>query len=380
VLAVMPNLGTDAGAERSLVAVAPGLVDSGIDLDLALLGRVQTLAPSLRAAGIPVHDLSAASHWRGRVAALRLLVREAKPDLIHATLHEAVVAAEPAALLTNLPILVTWAATPIVAGESERIGALKRLLVRALEAVLGLAARARYHAVTTGVARAQCRSLLVPPRRVRVVERGRDPVALTSIGNAVRDHLRSELGAASDDRIVMCVGRHDVQKGHVRLLDAFEAVTVLRPDTRLVLVGRQGSATPAIEDRLRSMRHAERVVLTGHRDDVPALLQVADVVVCASHREGAAGALIEAMAVGTPIVSVDLDGLDGVLRDGDNALVVPPERLADGIVRALDDPAAAHARAARARSEFVHRFTVARAAAGLADAYRWAAARGKVSQ
>ncbi len=373
VLTVMPGLTPEAGAETSLAAVAPWLVEHGVELHLALLTPVRTLAPQLEAIGVTLHDLSGSRRFIHRVRALRTLMRELRPDVVHATLHEAATPTQVAALIARYRVLVTWANTPVRAGENQRIGAVKRAGVRVIEMVLAVVARTRFHAVTAGVARVKQRELFVAARRVRVAERGRDPALFAPRPAAEIAAARRELGLGDGDRALLTVGRQDLTKGHARLLDAFDVVAETHLDAVLLIAGREGSATAELQRRHRLMVHGDRVRILGHRDDIALLLQVATVAVCSSVREGAAGALIEAMASGTPIVSTRLDGLDGVLTEGINAVVVEPDRLAEGINRVFDDPGAAAHRTEQARGDFEARFTVERSARALRDVYEWAA-------
>jgi glycosyltransferase involved in cell wall biosynthesis len=113
--------------------------------------------------------------------------------------------------------------------------------------------------------------------------------------------------------------------------------------------------------------------MLGHRTDVGDLLVAADALAISSLFEGTAGVALEAMALGTPIVSTDLDGLRGVLRHDDTALLVErsnPRALAEGISRVLDDTQLASRLAGRARADFDNRFTLSAAAKKLADLYR----------
>lgn len=217
------------------------------------------------------------------------------------------------------------------------------------------------------------RELFVPARRIRVAERGRDPALFAPRPADQIAAARRELGLADGERALLTVGRQDLTKGHAGLLDAFDVVAASHPEVVLLIAGREGSATAELQRRHRLMAHGDRVRILGHRDDIALLLQVATVAVCSSLREGAAGALIEAMASGTPIVSTRLEGLDGVLTDGINAVVVEPDRLAEGINRVLDDPVEAAQRTEQARADFADRFTVERSARALRDVYEWAA-------
>jgi glycosyltransferase involved in cell wall biosynthesis len=169
------------------------------------------------------------------------------------------------------------------------------------------------------------------------------------------------------------VARQYPQKGHVHLLAAADLLAVDHPGLVLLLAGPEGPATPAIRAARSAMVHPEVVRDLGDRSDVADLLAAADVFVLSSLAEGAAGAVIEAMSVGTPVVCTRLEGLDGVLRDGHDALLARPgdaPDLARALATTLDDPGAAEDRAARARQEFLDRFTLEAAADGMAALYR----------
>ena len=96
---------------------------------------------------------------------------------------------------------------------------------------------------------------------------------------------------------------------------------------------------------------------------------------CSSLREGAAGALIEAMALGTPVVSVPLAGLCGVLIDGQNARVAALADIPAVLEELFDDPEQVDRLTAAARSDADARFSVGRAAQQLANIYKWAVER-----
>lgn len=369
VMLVMPQMTPEAGAEQSLAAVMPGLLAAGYRLRLVVLEPQQGLVPEIERLGVPVHDLSGRP-GPGRVRALRRLIRDHQPDLVHATLFQASVPAQLASLGTGARLLVTWASTP-VGLRADGLSPPKLLAVRLVEMLAGWVSGSRYHAVTEGVAETKRRELWIPRARVRVAERGRAAHRYRDVSVERVESLRAELGLPSPARVILALGRQEPPKGHVQLLESFDQVASSDPAAHLLIAGREGSATPEISRRHARMRHGDRVHVLGHRDDVPELLVLADVLVCASHREGAAGAVLEAMAAGTPIVSVRLDGLEGILVDGVNACVVERSRLAAGIAAVLEDPEAAGLRAARARSFFDERFTVEASAAALGELYRW---------
>ena len=381
VLAVMPGLTSDAGAERSLAALAPALLDSGVQLHLALLTDRQTLVPRLRELGVVVHDLSPSKGLLGRVRALKRTAETISPALIHATLFEASQAAQLASLFTprseRTPLLITWANTVYSpdASHGVRWGKAKYEVLRWWEVYLARATHSRYHAVTQGVADFNAPRLRVDAERIRVGERGRDGAAMRAEVKAP-DGLRRDLGLAQDSRLVLTVGRQDHQKAHEALVRTFDHYAADHPDDRLVIAGRPGTGTAELNCALQTLQNPNCVVALGHRDDIPTLLAAADVVVCSSLREGAAGVLLEAMAMGTPVISVPLDGLRGVLIDGENARVAPLERFPEVLEEVFANPEDTRRMTTMAQREADHRFSIGRSAARLVDLYHWAAGVG----
>jgi len=308
--------------------------------------------------------------------ALRKVIRAVKPAVVHSTLYEADIPTRLASVRLDVAVLSTWANTTYSATRRRLepgVGGWKRDVVRRIDAVTSRASRSWFHAVTDGVAADGMAALGADPSRVTVVERGRDPQAFTLRTEAGRSRVRRGLSLRPDEVVITTVARQAHQKGHIHLLAAFDRVAAEHPDARLLLVGPSGAATPAINEALATMRYRERVIDLGERSDVADLVGASDVFVLASLAEGAAGALIEAMAVGTPIVVTDIEGLDGVVVDGLTALLVRPgdaASLAHGIAATMDDPGAAAARARNARAEFEARFSIGQAAHGLASLYR----------
>ena len=373
VLVIIPSLSAAAGAEQSAAAVLPHIMAEGVEVHLAVLSTDVALLPGLVDAGATFHDLSGLSFPR-RVRAIRRLAKDLRPDLVHATLFGAELPSHLALLSTRVPMLVTWASTP-VEPSSEPVAAWKLHAVRVAQVALAHLPHVRFHAVTDGVAAAQCRWLGVRRDRVRVAERGRNADEYPSTSPQDREVARHQLGFPQTATIFLNVGRKEPQKGHVDLIRTFDSVAGELPSAVLLIAGREGRSSAEVSAAHAASSHSDRIHLLGHRDDIADLLRAADAIVCSSYREGAAGALIEAMAVGTPIVSVRLDGLEGILEDGVNSRYVARLDLAAALVDVANDPDGAATRALRARELFEERFTVRGSALRLLDVYRWASRR-----
>jgi len=372
VLVVMPGLTPDAGAEQSMVSLLPLLVDGGFSVHVALLTPRQSLVPVLERAGVVIHDISSATTTTTRTRRLSAVIAATKPNLVHAVLYEAAVPAQIAARKAGVPVLVTWAVTLYDGGHfsESQTNHFKLRSAQAVEIALARLARTRFHAVTEGVATVNASSIRVSSERMMVGERGRaEPEQVHVNGHSEP----RPPGLPESGRIVLAVGRQEPQKGYGSLLEQFERLGDRCADAHLVIAGRPGSESVALHRAQRAMRHGDRVHFLGQRDDVSALLACADVVVCSSWREGAAGALIEAMSVGVPIVTVQLDSLIGVIRNDVNGLMVSRDRLAESIEMVLNDADLAKRLGAGSRKQYEERFTLERSAARMSEIYTWAA-------
>jgi glycosyltransferase involved in cell wall biosynthesis len=192
----------------------------------------------------------------------------------------------------------------------------------------------------------------VPPARVVAIPAG---VNLESFPFGLKaPEIERELGLGSP--VVGSVAMFRGSKGHPQLLQAFARVRERHPRASLLLVG-DGIRRPWVEQLAREAGLADAVVFTGFRPDVPALLAAMDCFALASTRtEGVPQALLQAFAVGVPVVASRIGGIPEVVTDGETGLLVESEAvppLAAAIERVLEDPvgAAERARAARALVE-----------------------------
>jgi glycosyltransferase involved in cell wall biosynthesis len=152
--------------------------------------------------------------------------------------------------------------------------------------------------------------------------------------------VRQELGLQSVE-VVMFVGRLTRQKGIPTLLKSVPKVLAKRPNARFVLVGPWQSEGPFAVDESEIRQLGSDVIVLGKRQDVPALLGMADVFAFPTeYREGVPRVLLEAGLAGLPIVASRMPGCTDVVQDGWNGyLVTPrdPDALADRIIDLLSN-------------------------------------------
>lgn len=293
------------GAEKSLLMMIPTWRDLGTEVHVAFLGPNEALASEFEESGAILHGpLGKRVHG---VRALVALIRELRPDLVHTTLFESDVAGRIAARLCRVPSLTTWACESYDEAHRRRPGIrITRFLLARLVDAATTAIGSRVHAVSHAAARSNTRKLWVRPGKVIVVPRGR-PTALTTTGGADPERVRRSLGLHGERPLALAVARHEHAKG----LDvAIAAIGVLRDrgvEIDLVVAGREGNATSALEAAAAVAGVSDLVHMLGVRDDVPDLMAVADLFISASRAEGSPGALIEAMAVGVPVIVSDIE-------------------------------------------------------------------------
>jgi glycosyltransferase involved in cell wall biosynthesis len=151
--------------------------------------------------------------------------------------------------------------------------------------------------------------------------------------------LHEEYGIPENAQIVGVVARLEPEKGHRTLIDAWPEVLARVPDAWLLVVG-EGSERNALEAEVVSLGIESRVVFTGRRDDVPAVTAALDVAVLPSYREAQGLSVLEAMALGRPVVASNVGGIPEMIEDGVTGLLVPPDdcpALAAAVVRLLTD-------------------------------------------
>ncbi len=332
------------GAERAMTSLALGLDRRRWSPLVVNLSAEGALAGAIREAGIPVESLGLGrrSLLRG-VAGLAGALRRHRPALVQSFLFHA-------NLLTRLA--APAAGSPWVLG-GLRVAERQKGWHLTLDRMTG---------------RMACGSVCVSGDVLRFsVERGGlDPARLTAIPNGVDPSRfdvppadRASLGVPEDAFLALAVGRLDVQKGLPDLLDAVERAAADAPALRLAVAG-DGPLRGWLEAEVAARPGlAGRVRLLGRRDDVPALMRAADLLVHAAHWEGMPNVVLEAMAAGLPVVATAVEGVDELVVPGETGWVVPardPDALALAIREAAADRDAAgrmgRAGRGRARAEF----------------------------
>jgi glycosyltransferase involved in cell wall biosynthesis len=364
ILFVINGLGT-GGAERSLAESLPYLRAAGVEPVVACFyRRSQGVQGQILASDTRVHFITD-RRLASRILQLRSLLRSERPDLVHTALFEADIAGRLATAGLRIPLLTSLISTPYatVRLRDPRIDPVKLRLVKMIDGWTARRLTTHFHAVSNAAKDAAVRDLQVPPRKISVIERGRDPDRLGPPSPERRALARSRLNLNQDERVLVNVGRQEFQKGQIYLLRALDALTARLPKPMVLIAGRDGNATNELIQYCEQRELSDRVRFLGHRDDIGDILAAADIFAFPSLFEGMPGAVIEAMALALPVIATRIEPVCEVVEEGKNALLVEPAAV-DPLSRAIDglfsSPDTMMKFGTRSRELFLERFVLER--------------------
>ncbi len=136
--------------------------------------------------------------------------------------------------------------------------------------------------------------------------------------------IRAELGIAPDAPCFGTVGRLEPQKGYAHFLDAAALVTKVLPNARFIIIG-SGEMEATLRAQTERLNVGQAVCFVGTRSDVPDLMRGMDVFVSSSLWEGLPTVLMEALALGTPVVATDIAGSRELIVHEQTGLLAAPE-------------------------------------------------------
>jgi glycosyltransferase involved in cell wall biosynthesis len=292
-----------------------------------LLERPHSVIGALEALGVTCTQLGNGRALNlGWVGELRAFVRRHRIDLVH--IHSPMVAA------VARPGLRSMRHRPAIVYTEHNSWDSYSLPTRVANALTYPLDDAHL-----AVSAAAARSAIGPlRRRVEVLTHGIDIESVAS-HRAQRDAKRTELVIEPDIFVVITVANLRHEKAYDVLLDAAQQARAKLPDLLFLSVG-QGPLASEMEERRVRLGLGDGFRFLGFRDDVHDLLAAADIFCLASRHEGLPVALMEAYALGLPVVVTRVGGLPDVVEDGRSGVLVAPEdpaALADAIVAVAAD-------------------------------------------
>ncbi len=358
--------GDPYGAKNSLLSLIEGLDRSRFSPLLVcpeagfLSGKAEELGIPVRF--LPIYDFFFTSNpllllrqaWqlRNNVVRLRRHIREQGIDLVHVNSFKVGPPYAIAARMLGIPCI--WHSREILLTTPFR----KRVLVEMIRSLPD-----GVIAVSEACA-AQFRRGGRGNTKVHVIYNGIDTEAFRA--QADRQAVRREFGLAADTPLVGCVGQLIPWKGQDDFVRVAAAVLSTLPEARFLIVGREveshRSFRATLEELASSLDIRDHVIFTGFRQDVPSLIASMDIFLhCAVQPDPLPRVILEAMALGKPVVATDTGGIPEMIEEGRSGFLAPPRdvrSLRDATISLLVDGGLAHRMSQAARERVQERFSL----------------------
>jgi len=268
--------------------------------------------PTLDREPVPARDVRA-------LAALVGLFRRERPAIVHTHTSKAGFIGRLAARLTGVPAIVHQPHGHIFYGYYSRAVtafyvALERIAARVSDRLVTLTDREIEEHLALGIGRRE--QFVTVPSGV--------PTAELRAQSPGRRAAREALGLPAQAFVIAALGRLVAVKGFDLLIEAMPAVLAAVPDTQAVIVG-DGPEEDALASLAERLGVRSCVRMHGPSADVAAILAAADVLAAPSRNEGMGRSLVEAMALGVPVVGAAVGGIPTVVGDDEAGRLVPPD-------------------------------------------------------
>ena len=136
-----------------------------------------------------------------------------------------------------------------------------------------------------------------------------------------KDKLRQEVGVNKEDFVMICVGELNDNKNQIMQIEAMRELVKEKQNIKLLLAG-EGDKREFLEQKIKEYNLENNVKLLGYRTDISKLLNISNLALSTSKREGLPVNVIEALMSGIPVIGTDCRGTRDLIQDGVNGYVV----------------------------------------------------------
>ncbi|HDL65014.1 MAG TPA: glycosyltransferase [Proteobacteria bacterium] len=329
---------TISGGEKVLFDLATSLKERGHEVS-AVCPDPGQLPDELRKAGIdstiiPFHktyDIRAARQ-------LARFITDEKIEVLHSHSMLTNIISRVAGKLAHVPVSVsTEHLTMELARGGRGKGLRDRLMAKYYRRLDNFTSR--YNQQVIAVSNAVRDDLVeqgIPTGRITVIQNG---IEIPDIDPAAGDRIRLELGIKPEETVVGAVGRLSPQKDYPTLLRAFKEVGKSCPEAILLIAG-DGYLRDNLEKLTYELGIREQVKFLGYRTNVLEVVSSFDIYALSSLWEGLPLAVLEAMAMGKPVVATSVPGTEEAVNEGETGFLVPlkdDQALSQGIIELVRD-------------------------------------------
>ena len=268
-------------------------------------------------------------------------IAKIKPDIVHTYLNTSNVFGVLSARLAKAPVIIS---------SRRDLGHFRsRIIGRLEEITAGLSNKVI--CVSEAVKRQIIEKNKVPPNKTVVIYNGVDESVFISRGlKNDKKYFKVAMIAAMDRKI----------KGHSYFIEAAKEIIKQRKDVEFILIG-DGPLRADLEKQVNSNNIADYFSFKGKRNNLTEELKGIDIVISPSESEGCSNAILEAMAMGIPVIASAIEGNLEIIKDSlSGYLVIPkkPELIAEKIMELINTPEKIEKIGTAAQQRIKERFTL----------------------
>lgn len=363
-----------SGAERSIVEISLKL--KRFTPVFVSVYKGSMLSSYLEEEGVKVYSLNIEQKYgfSEAVELLKPIYKNEKPDIVHSTLYKSdMVARKMKSLFPEIPLVGSFVNNSYMPGRYKNQSLLMKLKLKYFYEMDKYTARKVDFFISNSatIAKSEGGALGVPPGKIKVIFRGRDPKKFEKVLDSEVLNLKQDLNI-NNKLVLLNVSRLITRKAQKDILLALPKVLQEFPDLVLLFAG-HGDQENSLKEEVRKLNLQNNVLFLGRRKDVPSLLAAADVFVYPSYAEGLPGALIEAMFAESLIVASDIgENLECV--DEKSALIFSKgdvQQLSEKIILALKNKdGLTKIFGSKARTQAIQKFEIGNIAEQYEEVYK----------
>ena len=304
----------------------------GVAADTGVLQQVSE-REGVRVVDLPMHrEISLWADCKSLWALVKLFRRE-RPDIVHANTPKASLLGMVAAALCRVPNRI-YTVTGL---RFETTQGVLRFVLKTMERITCLCAT-KVIPEGDGVKSILLRERITRKPMQKILNGNINGVDLEWYDRteSVMQRAAEVRGDLTDFTFVF-IGRIVRDKGVNELVEAFSRLANERSDVRLMLVGRfEDDLDPLPQHTKKQIESNERISFVGYQSDVRPYLVASDVLVLPSYREGFPNVVLQAGAMGLPVIVTDVNGSDEAICSGVNGVIVP-KYSSEVLYRAMSD-------------------------------------------
>ena len=295
------------------------------------------------------------------------LIKKNKPLIVHTHSSKAGLLGRLAAKFAGIPIIVHTPHGHVFFGY---FGPLKTKIFIILEK---LASRItdKIVALTNREKEDHLRLRIANDDKFIIIHSGIDLKKFKELSFNEKQNLKRDLGIPENILIIGTAGRLEPVKGPEFLIEAAKYIISKYPNTHFLFSG-DGHLKQNLEERASELGIEKNIIFLNWRDDVAKIISIYDVFVLPSLNEGMGRVLVEAMALGKPIVASNIGGIPDLVSHGKNGFLVPPKdpRELANCIQILIEDEEKRAKMGKAGKEIVENFTKEKMVEKIAELYK----------